>query len=70
MFPRHQCYQISPCRRYVIEDNKEALTGKTSVSFVSSGGSTIQQSDGDMAKDYPFLKVGKGILMNDVSDVL
>ncbi len=49
-----------------IESNN--LQGKTIVPFMTSGGSTISNSEKELRQAYPSLKFADGLLMNDVSD--
>lgn len=44
------------------------LSGKTVVPFMTSGGSTIENSEKQLKTSYPTLKFAKGLLMNNVSD--
>ncbi len=44
------------------------LQGKIIVPFMTSGGSTIANSEKELKKQYPALSFGKGLLMNSKSD--
>lgn len=49
-----------------IESND--LKGKTIIPFMTSGGSTIENSEKELKAAYPELKFAPGLLMNKVSD--
>lgn len=44
------------------------LKNKVVVPFMTSGGSSIEQSEKDLSAAYPSIKWGNGLLMNDVTD--
>lgn len=44
------------------------LQGKTIVPFMTSGGSSIINSENKLHEDYPSIKWAKGLLMNNISD--
>ena len=44
------------------------LQGKTIVPFMTSGGSSIINSENELHEDYPSIKWAKGLLMNNISD--
>ena len=44
------------------------LKNKVMVPFMTSGGSSIEQSEKDLSAAYPSIKWGNGLLMNDVTD--
>ena len=51
-----------------MQRHKNELAGKTVVPFATSGSSTIDNSVKTMGLHFPFVTVGNGLLMNDVSD--
>ncbi|MDE7160392.1 MAG: flavodoxin [Muribaculaceae bacterium] len=51
-----------------MERHKKQLEGKRIVPFATSGSSTINNSVKTMGLHFPFVTVGNGLLMNDVSD--
>lgn len=51
-----------------METHRNQLQGKTIVPFATSGSSTIDNSVKTMGLHFPFVTVGNGLLMNDVSD--
>lgn len=51
-----------------METHRKQLQGKTVVPFATSGSSTIDNSVKTMGLHFPFVTVGNGLLMNDVSD--
>ncbi len=51
-----------------MQKHKKELDGKTIVPFATSGSSTIDNSVKTLGLRFPFVTVGNGLLMNDVSD--
>lgn len=44
------------------------LRGKRVIPFATSGGSTVEETEEQLKKDYPDLNWGPGLLLNSVSD--
>lgn len=44
------------------------LKGKRVIPFATSGGSTVEETEEQLKKDYPDLNWGPGLLLNSVSD--
>ena len=44
------------------------FSGKTLIPFATSGGSTVEETEAQLKKDYPDLNWGPGLLLNSVSD--